>query len=349
MTDTSSARNRFREQSLGSNINLWGAPYLNQFMDSLDESLDGQVTIDCTASSPITLTASNFIAGQQAHYRYLILTGALTNDVVLIVPSVQKWYVVINATTGNHIVQLQTASAGTLTTLAQNRRTIVFSNGTNTSTTEIPLNLIDAPFGNLALAGFKITGLGLATAGTDAASLNNSLDQFAIPAVNLNLNGHKVTNLGLATASTDAASLANRIDQFSVPTGPLNLNNQNIINLLDPTTAQMGATKNYVDTRTLDWFVPPIGTVNFNNQFLSNLKNPSLSLDAVNLQTLSAAIAAATFPVSPGTLRVSVTDTTAKFLSGAFDPQIRAQVKNPAGDERLMIYTNFYPPPPGII
>ncbi len=290
MTDTPTTRNGFREQSLGSNINLWGAPYLNQFMQRLDESLDGQVTIDCTAASPITLTNTPYVTGQQNVSRYLILTGALTGDVVLLCASVQKWFVVINRTTGSHTVKLQTASLGTQTTLVQNRRTIVFTDGTDTFSTEIRLDLIDAPQANVSLNSQKITNLAVGTAATDAASLTNSLRNFV-----------------------------------GVLTGPV--------------TGYPGAASSDFSTlgNTLDQFASPAATVDFNNQFLSDLKDPVLAQDAVNLQTMSAAIAAAG-SLTPGTLRVSVTDTTAGYLYGKLTFNgIPGLIQNQAGNESLLL------------
>lgn len=64
--------------------------------------------------------------------------------------------------------------------------------------------------------------------------------------------------------------------------GTLDLNSHNIINLLDPTSAQQAATKNYVDTRRLDQFVAPISSINLNSQKIINLATPIISTDAAN-------------------------------------------------------------------
>lgn len=63
-----------------------------------------------------------------------------------------------------------------------------------------------APTSAFAMNGQKITGLGLATVSTDAASLANKLTDFAAPTSALPLNGQKITGLADGTANTDAAT-----------------------------------------------------------------------------------------------------------------------------------------------
>ena len=57
------------------------------------------------------------------------------------------------------------------------------------------------------------------------------------------------------------------------------MNNQNIINLLDPTTAQMAATKNYVDTQSGSGISLATGKANFYTLDGTNSVLPSASLN----------------------------------------------------------------------
>lgn len=52
----------------------------------------------------------------------------------------------------------------------------------------------------------------------------------------------------VGTSNVESIIRANRLDQMAAPTASVNFNSQQGINLLDPTTAQMAATKNYVDS-----------------------------------------------------------------------------------------------------
>lgn len=62
----------------------------------------------------------------------------------------------------------------------------------------------------------------------------------------------RANHTGTQAASTisDLAAVvkAYRLDEFAVPTSDLNINTRKLINVVDPTSAQHAATKNYVDT-----------------------------------------------------------------------------------------------------
>jgi hypothetical protein len=139
-----------------------------------------------------------------------------------------------------------------------------------------------------------------------------------IPTATITLNGN-VTGSGLVT-SPITTTLNMTLDQIKAPVANLDLNSKNIINLLDPTTAQQAATKNYVDTRSitlsgavtgtgalgttiattltnittsqitnfnsavaafrLDQFAAPITSLNLNSQKIISLLDPTLAQDA---------------------------------------------------------------------
>lgn len=91
-------------------------------------------------------------------------------------------------------------------------------------------------------------------------------------------------------------TLAQRLDKIDVPTAFLNLNSQNISGLLAPTVSGHAATKGYVDSiasPTLNSVGAPTGNVDMAGYRLVTLGSPINPNDAVNLQALNGAIAAA--------------------------------------------------------
>src|SRR6185437_3522053 len=149
--------------------------------------LDGVQSLALT-NTGVVLTTTSYVTNQ-ARMRVLLLTGTLTGNVPLTIPANQKWYIVVNNTTGAFSVTIG-VSGQTQATCPQSRRTIVYCDATNTFSTEIPLNLIDAPTGDVSVNGHKLTNLAPATAATDAVSLANTIDQLAVAAADVNINSH---------------------------------------------------------------------------------------------------------------------------------------------------------------
>ncbi len=224
------------------------------------------------------------------------------------------------------------------------------------------------PTATISLSG-NVVGSGIVSSPI-VTTLNMTLDQITAPAANLNLNSRKIVSLlnptlaqdgatknyvdtsittALATTVLSVTGTAGRIsstggqnpvidfvnsaitgfrlDQFAVPASSINLNNQKIINLLDPTSAQEGSTKNYVDTRVitltgavtgagslgttiattltnitisqisnlftarLDQFAAPNVNLSLGNQKIINLLNPTLAQDGATKNYVDTSIA----------------------------------------------------------
>lgn len=101
---------RLELQATGENATTWGIK-TNTNLDLLAESIAGAVTLDVAGSGDFTLTTASG-AEDQARYAILVLTGLLTGNRTIIVPSSPKNYTVINQTTGAFTVTLK-QSAGT--------------------------------------------------------------------------------------------------------------------------------------------------------------------------------------------------------------------------------------------
>lgn len=89
-----------------------------------------------------------------------------------------------------------------------------------------------------------INNLGTATTSDQAVNKGQMDTQSTADRSRAN---HTGTQLAATISDFDTQVRTSRLDQMTAPTGALNLNSQNISALLDPTTAQQAATKNYVD------------------------------------------------------------------------------------------------------
>lgn len=123
---------------------------------------------------------------------------------------------------------------------------------------------------NKDMAGLKIINLGAPTAASTDAARQSDVDTakaYAISRAN-----HTGSQLAATISDFDVQARTNRIDQFAAPTGSVGMGSQQLINLLDPTSAQAAATRNYVDValaavatgQTLKGTVRAVSTVNVN-------------------------------------------------------------------------------------
>ncbi len=96
---------------------------------------------------------------------------------------------------------------------------------------------------------------GTLTAAEPLASANLATKNYvdtsigAIPTAKVTLVGNVTGTGNVGTSITTTLNMT--LDQIPVPAASVNLNSKKIISLLDPTSAQDAATKNYVDTSTL--------------------------------------------------------------------------------------------------
>jgi microcystin-dependent protein len=93
MASTATTRNRLNKQGTGDNSGTWGGVLNAQVFDIVDEALDGVTTL--TISGNVTLTSTNYVT-DQARRRMLKLTGSPGASYTITIPSVEKFYFVIN-------------------------------------------------------------------------------------------------------------------------------------------------------------------------------------------------------------------------------------------------------------
>ncbi|MEQ8736697.1 MAG: hypothetical protein RIC29_17375 [Rhodospirillaceae bacterium] len=165
MVDTPTIRNRLRKQELGTNTNTWGDDKLNEVIDAIDQALDGVEAIALTGDK--VLSSSNYTIADESLNRVLKFTGTLTGAAVVTLPSVEHWYLAVNAAGAQ--ITLKTA-AGAGVAVAHGRTALVYCDGADVlNGAPTTLGGATSIAGPLAVAG-KVMGV---VAGTDAADAIN--------------------------------------------------------------------------------------------------------------------------------------------------------------------------------
>lgn len=95
MASTATTRNRLNKQGSGDNVGTWGGVLNAQALDLVDEAMDGLTTIAVTGN--VTLTSTNYVS-DQARRRIIRLTGSPSATYTITIPSVEKFYLVLNST-----------------------------------------------------------------------------------------------------------------------------------------------------------------------------------------------------------------------------------------------------------
>lgn len=117
MVDTYTPSNRLTKQEIGANANTWGNVLNDGVIALVDNSLDGQLSLDVTLGD-ITLTTNNG-AVDQARNRLLDITSAATANRVVILPDVPKLYFVKFTKTNTGNVTIRNLADGTGVTLTE--------------------------------------------------------------------------------------------------------------------------------------------------------------------------------------------------------------------------------------
>jgi len=130
MANSTSANLKLTVQATGENSGTWGQ-ITNTNLLILEQAIGGYDAVG-VSSSPTALTFSNG-ALSNGKNQVLKLTGTISGNVIVTIPnSIEKTYLVENATSGAHTVTFKTSS-GTGATWATTDKgyKIVYSDGTN--------------------------------------------------------------------------------------------------------------------------------------------------------------------------------------------------------------------------
>ena len=131
MANSTSANLKLTVQATGENSGTWGQ-ITNTNLLILEQAIGGYSAVALNATTGATLTFSNgaLSSGKDAVIK---LTGTITTNVNVVIPdSVEKTYIVENATSGAFTVTVKTTSGSGVTWAAADKGTkVVYSNGTD--------------------------------------------------------------------------------------------------------------------------------------------------------------------------------------------------------------------------
>jgi len=113
----------------GEQNGLWGGTTNNNFQYVFEQAIVGRVSV-AFSDADVTLTAVAASTNQTFRNLYLNCTGTNTASRNLIVPTINKTYVVENNTTGGFAIVVKT-SAGTGITIPNGYKASVYADGTN--------------------------------------------------------------------------------------------------------------------------------------------------------------------------------------------------------------------------
>lgn len=132
MASTYSSNLKIELIGTGEQAGIWGTTTNNNFTNVFEQAIVGRGTANFAADSDLTLTFTDSVSSQTARNVYLNATSgvSLTATRNLIVPTINKNYVVQNNTTGSQSIVVKTA-AGTGITIPNGFACAVYVDGTN--------------------------------------------------------------------------------------------------------------------------------------------------------------------------------------------------------------------------
>ena len=129
MPDTPTTSLRARKQSLASNSNVWGDPYLNANLDIFDAATTRVATLTTTGGT-YTLTNTDYDSTAEAIAAGLYVTGTLGTSLTIVAPARRKITVIRNVTTGGQTVTWG-VSGGVQANVRSLSRAMYYTDGTD--------------------------------------------------------------------------------------------------------------------------------------------------------------------------------------------------------------------------
>jgi hypothetical protein len=132
MASTYSSNLKIELIGTGDQSGAWGTTTNNNFSNVFEQAIVGRGNPNFTADANLTLTYTDTVSSQIARNLYLNVTSSvsLTTTRELIVPTINKTYVVENNTSGGRAITVKTA-AGTGITISNGQKVPLYVNGTD--------------------------------------------------------------------------------------------------------------------------------------------------------------------------------------------------------------------------
>jgi len=143
----------------GTQQGVWGDTTNLNLGTAIEEAIVGRATANFASDANLTLTLTNSNATQIARHLVLNVTSgvSLTATRDLIVPAIEKPYIIQNNTTGGRSIRV--IVAGAAVTVPNGKTAFVYNDGTNVKYAFDHIGALDVG-GNLTLTTFTATGDG---------------------------------------------------------------------------------------------------------------------------------------------------------------------------------------------
>lgn len=153
---------RLTKQGDNDNPNSWGQVVNTQVIQLIEDAVAGVKTVDITGSSDVNLSTSVVNGGtDDARYAVLQLTGIIGTNINLILPSVNKIYIIRSSYTGDYTVTVKPVGASSGIAMSKTQTVFVYTNGTNIYEVSPAALLIANNLSDLANVATARTNLGL--------------------------------------------------------------------------------------------------------------------------------------------------------------------------------------------
>ena len=206
MASTYSTNLKIELQATGENSGTWGTITNTNLGTALEQAIVGDGNPNYASDANLTLTYTDTNAAQAARALVLNVTSgvSLTGTRELVVPTIQKQYIVQNNTTGSQSITVKT-SAGTGITVPNGRKAHLYVDGTNVIYMD---DFVDINGG--AIDGTTI-GANSAAAGTFTTVGATTGNITTVNATTVDTTNIEVTNLNVSNNLTLSGGTANGV------------------------------------------------------------------------------------------------------------------------------------------